>query len=131
MRKGNEHTKSFSHFEEHDMLVKEHVNKRNTRTWIACNDDSRANQNRDSFTTKFGGTFIRKGRSWEWTESVFSNISNKPSESSYIFVRPDGIYEMVTNFSQYCEENDLNRSTMYAVLRGQRNHHKGYKVRKV
>tara|TARA_Y100000034_G_C6714821_1_gene315941 strand:+ start:325 stop:669 length:345 start_codon:yes stop_codon:yes gene_type:complete len=114
------------------MLVKDHVNRRNTRTWIACNDDSRSSRNRATFVEKFGGRFIQKGRTWKWTENVLlESVAKIKQKNVYIFTRPDGIYEMVDNFTQYCEDNELSRSTMYAVLRGQRKHHKKFKVRKV
>jgi len=114
------------------MLIKNHVNRRNTRTWIACNDDSRASANRITFVDKFGGCFSQQGRSWKWSDTTALKLTNKTKqENTYIFTRPDGIYEMVNNFTHYCEENSLSRSTMYAVLRGQRKHHKNFKVRKI
>lgn len=48
----------------------------------------------------------------------------------WIVTRPDGVEEEVEDLTLYCEENGLNRSKMYAVSSGIRNHHKDYKCRK-
>lgn len=48
----------------------------------------------------------------------------------WIVTRPDGVEEEVEDLTLYCEEKGLNRSKMYAVGSGSRNHHKGYKCRK-
>lgn len=56
------------------------------------------------------------------------NIESKQKE--WIVITPDGTEIEVINMSEYCLENSLNRSKMYSVAAGDRNHHKGYKCRK-
>ncbi len=99
----------------------EEVNKRNSLTWTACNDDSRSAHWRNSFKNKFGGEFTRDGRSWVWRE-------NKPVEAPrkcYIFQKENKEVKIV-NFMEYCKQNDLNRSAMYEVMQGKRKQYKGY-----
>ena len=36
---------------------------------------------------------------------------------------------MVHNLKQFCIDNNLNRSHLYAVLRGKRKQHKGWKLK--
>lgn len=61
-------------------------------------------------------------------EVLKKNIESKQKE--YIVTTPDGIEIEVLNLSDYCKENDLNRSKMYSVAAGERNHHKNFKCRK-
>lgn len=44
---------------------------------------------------------------------------------------PEGNTIIRDNMLEYCKENKLNPSTMSAVARGKRRHHKGYKCRKL
>lgn len=57
------------------------------------------------------------------------NIESKQKE--WIVITPEGVEEFVVNLSDYCSEKGLSRSKMYSVASGSRNHHKGYKCRKV
>jgi hypothetical protein len=57
------------------------------------------------------------------------NIESKQKE--WIVTKPDGNEEFVINLSDYCVEHNLSRSKMYSVASGNRNHHKGYKCKKV
>lgn len=61
-------------------------------------------------------------------EVLKKNIESKQKE--YIVTTPDGIEIEVLNLSDYCKENGLDRSKMYAVASGDRNHHKNFKCRK-
>lgn len=110
------------------MYSKDQVNRRNTRTWVWMNEDSRAAGHRKKFVDMHGGEFVQEGRNYTWREV------HKPafkSKSMYVFIRPDGIRDLVENFSKYCVDNELNKSTMFAVMRGSRPHHKGFTVRKL
>ena len=49
----------------------------------------------------------------------------------YIFTDPDGKEIITDNLSKFCRENKLNKSTVYLVMNGKRNHHKHFKCRKV
>jgi len=110
------------------MYNKDQVNRRNTRTWVWMNEDSRAAGHRRKFVETHGGEFVRQGRNFVWRMLEKSPIKTK---SMYVFIRPDGIRDLVENFSKYCVDNELNKSTMFAVMRGSRPHHKGFTVRKL
>jgi hypothetical protein len=61
-------------------------------------------------------------------ENLRKNIESKQKE--YIVTTPDGEEIEVLNLSDYCKENGLDRSKMYSVAAGERNHHKNFKCRK-
>ena len=113
------------------MFIKDHVNRRNTKTWVMMNEDSRAALRRKQFVDNHGGEFIRGNRTWVWQEKLDYIHDDDKKISMYMFIRPDGIRDLVENFSKYCRENELNKSTMFAVMRGSRSHHKGYTVKKL
>jgi hypothetical protein len=46
----------------------------------------------------------------------------------YIITDPIGQQKVVTNLSQFCRDNQLNRSKMHAVARGAAKAHKGFKI---
>lgn len=50
------------------------------------------------------------------------NVNNK-----WIFVNPLGEYFIVKNFNEFCNENKLNHSCMYAVARKELYHHKKWR----
>ena len=111
------------------MYNKDQVNRRNTRTWVWMNEDSRAAGHRQKFVEMHGGEFSRQGRNFVWREVEKAPVIK--TKSMYVFIRPDGIRDLVENFSKYCVDNNLNKSTMFAVMRGSRPHHKGFTVRKL
>jgi len=111
------------------MYVKDQVNRRNTRTWVWMNEDSRAAGHREKFVSLHGGKFEQNGRYWGWNPEEKKPVQK--NKSMYVFIRPDGIRDLVENFSKYCVDNELNKSTMFAVMRGSRPHHKGFTVRKL
>ena len=43
------------------MFNKDHVNKRNSRTWIRLNEDAKSGMFRDKFIQQFGGKFVKEG----------------------------------------------------------------------
>lgn len=99
----------------------EEVNKRNSVTWTACNDDSRSNIWRNLFIDSFGGNFVRNGRYWKWEENKKQEVPRK----CWIFSK-DNKEIKISHFTDYCKENDLNRSAMYEVIKGKRKQYKGY-----
>tara|TARA_R100001509_G_C4803743_1_gene194010 strand:- start:311 stop:655 length:345 start_codon:yes stop_codon:yes gene_type:complete len=113
------------------MYSKEQVNRRNTRTWVWMNEDSRAEAHRRKFVDTHGGGFSRRGRYYVWEDAPEHKEPVKKTKSMYVFIRPDGIRDLVENFTKYCVDNELNKSTMFAVMRGSRPHHKGFTVRKL
>lgn len=115
-------------------MNKDHVNRVNTRTWIKCNADNRSHLFREKFVSVHGGMFVKSGKYWVWDNignlNTFVNVP-KHEKTIYLITTPDGIQLLVDNLSQFCEEHNLNRSIMYAVVRGDRNHHKNYKIVKL
>jgi hypothetical protein len=102
-------------------LLPEEVNKRNSITWTACNDDSRSAFWRSTFKNQYGGEFFKEGRGWVWKE-------NKPVEiprRCWVFMLNNEEVK-ITNFSEYCANNSLQRSAMYEVMQGKRKQYKGY-----
>lgn len=101
----------------------EEVNRRNSVTWTACNDDSRSAIWRKLFIESFGGKFIKEGRYWKWDENKKEQFIPR---KSWIFNDKNNKEVRITNFTEYCKEHDLSRSAMYEVMSGKRRQHKGY-----
>ena len=58
-------------------------------------------------------------------------MSNSHSKINYQIIFPSGKKEIIKNLKQFCRENNLIDSNMYAVLKGKRKQHKGFKCEKV
>jgi|TARA_R110000824_G_scaffold358829_2_gene546357 hypothetical protein len=106
-------------------MNKELVNRRNTREWIKCNDDTRAHYNREQFIGMHGGEFTQHGRNWLWSEKPESNEAKR-----YILTDSEGTEYIAENLAKFCRDNDLNRAAMFKVLKGDRSHHKGYTIKR-
>ena len=115
------------------------VNRRNSFTWIKCNDDAKSGFFRQQFINRFGGEFLKVGRSWEWSptkeqiivlEASISNPpqSNEPVEPSktWLFKNKDGDIIKTKNVQEFCKQNALTRSSLYEVISGKRKQHKGF-----
>ena len=114
-------------------MKKEHVNLHNTRVWVKCNEDSRAHLWREKFVNMHGGEFKKTNGSWQWFEQTEKPKKEEVAKQKqlYIFTEPDGSEVITDNLSKFCRENKLNKSTVYLVMNGKRNHHKHFKCRKV
>tara|TARA_R110002012_G_scaffold304065_1_gene506506 strand:+ start:288 stop:641 length:354 start_codon:yes stop_codon:yes gene_type:complete len=115
-------------------MNKAYINIQNTREWVRCNEDSRASRWREKFTEQNGGEFVHNGKSWQWYEKITIKQEKKELANQkplYIITKPDGGQVTIDNLSKFCRENKLNKSTMYLVMNGKRNHHKHYKCSKV
>ena len=108
-------------------MNKENINRRNTREWVKVNEDAKASYFRNLFISEHGGIFEQEGRYWTWKEVV--KTEPKP-KTNWIFVHPDGKEELVENLSKFSRKHDLNKSAMYDVYNGKRNHHKQFKLKK-
>ena len=114
-------------------MNKELINKPNTREWVKCNEDSRSFSWRITFIQEHGGEFVRScgGRYWVWQNTIKEEkniLAN--NKQLYIITKPDGGNVTIDNLSKFCRENNLNKSTMYLVMNGKRNHHKHFKCSK-
>lgn len=126
------------------MFNKDHVNKRNTRTWIRLNEDAKSGMFRDKFIQQFGGKFVKEGRYWKWLELDFEKmflqeIEEKVKEfkipepvikvergKSFVFTK-NGEEVYVKNLLEFCMDNKLVRGAMYDLMSGKRKTYKGYK----
>ena len=108
------------------------VNRRNTKTWVKMNDDSKSHIWRSKFIQEHGGEFIKNGRFWEW-QTIHSSVTDEVIEQTpmYEFKDSEGKTYLVDNLMKFCREHDLNKSAIYKVMGGERNHHKGFTCRKV
>tara|TARA_Y100000004_G_scaffold157289_1_gene182861 strand:+ start:947 stop:1309 length:363 start_codon:yes stop_codon:yes gene_type:complete len=113
------------------IYLKNDVNKINTPTWIKMNDDSFSKGHRKKFLDIYSGTFERTNRGYVWKQDV-QDIELKPEKTTpkYIATHPNGIEEEVESITEFCREYDLNKTALYAILRGERRTHKGIKIRK-
>ena len=114
--------------------IKSDVNKSNTRTWTKINDDSRSKSHMKNFLDTYGGVFDKTHRGYVWKEDVQHTDSNpqpvKEIKTGHIVTFPNGKEEVVQNMTSFCKENNLNKSALYGILRGERKKHKGFKIRK-
>lgn len=108
-------------------LVKEHVNRVNTPTWVACNDDAQSNKWRSSFVEKYGGEF-RKNKHWFWSESkkpIKKDPIIIPNQKFFLFLREGSIVK-VNNMTKFCRDRNYSRAAMYEVISGKRKSYKGH-----
>jgi hypothetical protein len=126
------------------MFNKDHVNKRNTRTWVKINEDAKSNHFRNKFIEQFGGKFVKEGRYWKWLEIDFEKLFIQELEKKIIqFKQPDPVIKVergksfvftkngeevyVKNLLEFCMDNKLVRGAMYDLMSGKRKICKGYK----
>ena len=105
-------------------LLKEEVNKRYSYTWTKMHDDAKYNYWRREFINEFGGEFVNG----VWVENI-EQPEPQEVERIFLIINPDGTEDQVTNFAKYCRDRGLNRAAMYAVLKGTRKQHKGYRIK--
>lgn len=126
------------------MFNKDHVNKKNSRTWVRINEDAKSGMFRDKFIQQFGGKFVKEGRYWKWLELDFEKmflqeIEEKVKEfkipepvikvergKSFVFTK-NGEEVYVKNLLEFCMDNKLVRGAMYDLMSGKRKTYKGYK----
>jgi len=122
-------------------INKKYVNMINTREWVKLNDDAHAKRYRELFIEHHGGTFVHSGRSgfqWKENSEKYTEVSINEEKNDvatqkqlYIITKPDGEQVTIDNLSKFCRENKLNKSAMYLVMNGKRNHHKHHKCSKL
>ena len=104
-------------------LIEDDVNKKNSITWTACNNDSRSGYWRNLFLDKFGGEFFKPAK--------YSNNHIWRKKDTYVppkfFVFSFQGKEVKTfNLLEFCRVNTLTRSAIYDVMHSRRPQHKGY-----
>jgi len=63
----------------------------------------------------------------EWVTRQYNTEYSR--SKTYTITLPCGEIITITNLKKFCRENNLSQGNMCAVLRGERQHHKNYKVR--
>ena len=114
-------------------MNKDMVNRRNSKTWVKMNEDSKSHIWRDKFISEHGGEFVKNGRFWEW-QTIHSSENNeevREEKPLYEFKNNEGTIYLVDNLMKFCRQHDLNKSAIYKVMSGERSHHKGFTCRKV
>lgn len=104
------------------MYNKDDANYINTRTWVLLNHESDGALHRKKFTEHFGGLFEKRSRGYVWLDK-----KEKTPKSVIVVIDPEGNELTPDNFQGFCRENNLNKTAMYGVANGIRNHHKNYK----
>lgn len=114
-------------------MNKDYINKRNTKDWIKCNDNSKSEYWRGVFVSEHGGHFVSEGRHWVWREKEEIVVDNRlrQTRKNYIFINKDGVEFLADNFTKFCKNNELNRAAMHQVENGKRRQHKGFIVKKL
>jgi len=103
------------------------VNKRNSSTWTACNNDSKSKKHRMTFLSMFGGEFVQDGKYVKWQLIQKPQPVYVPKRLLY-FIDPNKQLLGIDNMTDYCDKHNLSKSAMYEVLRGERKSHKGHVV---
>lgn len=60
-----------------------------------------------------------------------TKLADRKSKIDWLVTKPDGTTILIRNLKKFCRTNNLNHGQMYAVDKGHRNHHKGYKCQKI
>jgi len=114
-------------------MKKEDVNKKNSSTWTKINDNSKSKHYKRLFIEEYGGEFVQMSRHHcVWEESP-KTPEPKPVVKiikKWTITQPNGKKDVITNLSKYCKEHKLDDGAIYRVLNGERNHHKGYRIRR-
>ena len=110
-------------------MNKDMVNRRNSRTWVKMNEDSKSHIHREKFVAEHGGEFVQNGRFWTW-QNIHITV-DEDQKPLYEFKDENGVTYLVDNLMKFCRQNDLNKSAIYKVMGGERSHHKGFTCRKV
>lgn len=106
-------------------FIKTEINKKNSSTWVACNDDSKSIKYRKDFLHTFGGEFVKIRSGYLW------RLKQKPVPV-YVpfrllkFLDPNKKVLEIDHMTEFCILNKLNRAAMYEVMSGKRKSHKGY-----
>lgn len=101
-------------------LVESDINRRNSPTWVACNDDSRSGLWRSKFLEEFGGEFKKNFRYWTW------NVKESYIPSKFWIFSFGGKEVKTSNLLEFCRDRVLTRSALYDLMHGRRPQHKGY-----
>ena len=107
-------------------MNRDQVNTRNTPTWGKVNDDAKSSFWRKHFCDLYGGKFTHIDKKWQWQEKE-STTKKKIQSYTYTFSDPDGALIEVNNMMKFCREKSLNKSAVYELISGKRNHHKNFR----
>lgn len=72
------------------------------------------------------GLYGTKGKQSYWKGKTIPQKVVEKLSNEWEVTHPNGRIEIIKNMQEFCRTNKLNPSTMSAVARGKRSHHKGY-----
>lgn len=73
------------------------------------------------------GNYTPTNSRWD----IRGNNMREAHAAYYEVMYPDGTTEIIRNLSEFCRNNDLHIPSACRVSTGERNHHKGYKFRRI
>jgi len=104
------------------------INVKNSRTWIACNDNSRSEYFRAEFIKKFGGKFIKKDNCYFWKKRKRKKKPKKEKivpQTVYLFSDAAGNTLEIASIKKYCKQNNMSNGALFDVVNGKRKSYKG------
>jgi len=104
------------------------INIKNSRTWIACNDNSRSEYFRTEFIKKFGGKFIKKNNYYVWKcrkRKKTPKTTPKLPKVVYLFSDSSGNTIEIFSIKSYCKENNFSNGALFDVVNGKKKSYKG------
>lgn len=125
------------HFVAHQLLLK--IYPDNDKLIYAVNmmcvgQDRRPNNKRHGWIRRKVSEAVSRANTGKepWNKGIEMPKEDKNKISTtWLFTFPDGHEEIHTGLNDFCSKHDLNASTMSAVCKGKRQHHKGFKCAKL
>ena len=65
------------------------------------------------------------------SERIQKATLNRIKSRNYLITYPNGNVEYTKNLAEFCRNHNLLRSLMCKVASGERNHHNGFKIKKI
>jgi len=111
-----------------NFLQLDKINVKNSKTWIACNDNSRSEYFRTEFIKKFGGSFVKENKTYVWIKDKRrkkSKITKSTPQTLYVFSDIDGNAIEITSIKDYCRERGMSNGALFDVVNGKKKSYKG------
>lgn len=118
-------------------LINQIPNLTNTAPGGECGPSRKGSKMKPSTKNKLKCTFFQKGnvpynkgrKGRPLNESI--KAAKSRSRGPYLITKPNDEELITNNLKKFCREEGLRDGNMYNVLRGERKHCNGYKVRKI
>jgi hypothetical protein len=96
------------------------VNRRNSKLWVAMNDNSKAAKNRQNFINQHGGFFTYENKNWVWTNPV------KEQNGNWLKRVDTGEKIFFENLTEFGKKHGLTPVKICELLNGKRKTYKGW-----